>query len=209
MALQLQIALDRVPLEHAVRIASAVAPHTDWIEVGTSLIKQFGMESVRQVVAAAPGVPVLADLKTADDTVFEFGLAYEAGASSATVLGVAADATLDKAVQCAAEHGKEAVVDLLETTGPRRAELAARLPASVVLAAHIGKDAQHGGTDPAALLGTWSAGRRLAVAGGLTAEDLPGLAGAGDLRVIVGSAVTGADDPAAAARHLARAAGRD
>ncbi|MFE7332853.1 orotidine 5'-phosphate decarboxylase / HUMPS family protein [Streptomyces sp. NPDC057565] len=102
MALQLQIALDRIPLERAVRIAAAVAPHTDWIEVGTSLIKQFGMESIHQVVAAAHGAPVLADLKTADDAVFEFTLAYEAGASSATVLGIADDATLDKAVQLAA-----------------------------------------------------------------------------------------------------------
>ncbi|MFE7332852.1 hypothetical protein ACFU8W_50225 [Streptomyces sp. NPDC057565] len=97
----------------------------------------------------------------------------------------------------------------METTGPRRTDLAARLPESVVLAAHIGKDAQHGGADPASLLGPWSTGRRLAVAGGLTAERLPGLAGAGDLRVIVGSAVTGAAASAAAARHLARVAGRD
>ncbi|XIE81587.1 orotidine 5'-phosphate decarboxylase / HUMPS family protein [Streptomyces sp. SBR177] len=209
MALQIQIALDRIPLERATRIAAAVAPHTDWIEVGTSLIKNYGMESVREIVAAASGVPVLADLKTADDAVFEFTLAYDAGASSATVLGIAADATLDKAAQVAAERGAEVVVDLMETTAQRRAEVATRLPEHVVLAAHIGKDAQHSAADPAALLGPWSTGRRLAVAGGLTADDLPHFAGTGDIRVIVGSAVSGAADPAAAARLLARAAGRD
>ncbi|AVH54881.1 MULTISPECIES: LysR family transcriptional regulator [Streptomyces] len=107
-----------------------------------------------------------------------------------------------------AERGDEAVVDLMETTAERRAELAARLPQHAVLAAHIGKDTQRAGTDPAALLGPWSSGRRLAVAGGLTADDLPGFAGAGDIRVIVGSAVTAAADPAEAAGRLARAAGR-
>ncbi|MEU6578413.1 orotidine 5'-phosphate decarboxylase / HUMPS family protein [Streptomyces sp. NPDC046805] len=209
MALQTQIALDRMPLEQAVRIAASVAPHTDWIEVGTSLVKKYGMESVRRVVEAAAGVPVVADLKTADDAAFEFSLAYEAGASSVSVLGVAADATLLKAAGLADERGGEVIVDLMETTAQRRIELASLLPAQAVFAAHVGKDAQHTGADPLALLGPWSRERRIAVAGGLTPDDLPRFAGARDLRVIVGSAVTAATDPLEAARRLARAAAGD
>ncbi|WP_030254899.1 orotidine 5'-phosphate decarboxylase / HUMPS family protein [Streptomyces violens] len=208
MAVQLQIALDRMPLARAVRLTEAVAPHADWIEVGTSLIKHFGMRAVTEVAAAAGKVPVLADLKTADDAVFEFTLAYDAGAASATVLGAAADATLDAAVRVAAERGAETVVDLMQTTEERRTALAARLPADVVLAAHVGKDAQRAGGNPADLLGPWRHGRRVAVAGGLTAADLPAFTGPDDIRVIVGSAVTAAADPEAAARALAAAAGR-
>ncbi|QNS07816.1 orotidine 5'-phosphate decarboxylase / HUMPS family protein [Streptomyces xanthii] len=209
MSLQLQIALDRIELERAVEITAAVAPHTDWIEVGTSLIKRFGITAVREVAAAAGPVPVLADLKTPDDASYEFTLAYEAGAASATVLGCAGDATLDAAVHVAAEHGREVVVDLMETTGERRAALAARLPSGVVLAAHVAKDAQRAGGSPTELLGPWRRGRRVAVAGGLTAADLPAFAsGPDDVRVIVGSAVTGAVDPEAAARTLAAAASR-
>jgi 3-hexulose-6-phosphate synthase len=59
------------------------------------------------------------------------------------------------------------------------------------------------------LLGDWSRGRRLALAGGLTAQDLPTLADEPELRVIVGSAVTRADDPVAAVEELRRAAGKD
>ena len=50
------------------------------------------------------------------------------------------------------------------------------------------------------------AGRRLALAGGLTVADLPALADLPDLRVIVGSAVTKSDDPLAAVQELRAAA---
>jgi 3-hexulose-6-phosphate synthase len=204
--MQLQIALDRIPLDRALAVTAAVAPLADWIEVGTSLVKRYGVAGLAAVVGAAAGTPVLADLKTADDAAYEFALAYDAGAASATVLGLAADATLDTAVRVAEERGREVVVDLMEVPPARRAALAARLPGHVVLAAHVGKDAQASGTRPADLLGPWAEGRRLALAGGLTAADLPALADLPDLRVIVGSAVTKADDPLAAVRELRAAA---
>lgn len=204
--MRLQVALDRIPLERAVNITAAVAPLVDWIEVGTSLIKQYGMRAVEQVGAAAAGTPVLADLKTADDAKWEFTLAYDAGARSATVLGLAAPATIDTAVRVAAERDREVVVDLMGLDETARAALAVRLPAEVVLAAHVGKDSQGHGGGPAELLGPWAEGRRVAVAGGLGVADMPALAAVPDLRVIVGSAVTGADDPAAAVAALRAAA---
>jgi 3-hexulose-6-phosphate synthase len=193
-------------VEAGHEVHAAIAQHVDWIEVGTSLIKAYGMDGVRAVVEAAAGVPVLADLKTADDARFEFTLAYDAGAASATVLGLAADATLDTAVRVAAEREREAVVDLMGLVEHRRAELAARLPAEVVLAAHVGKDVQTTGLRPESLLGPWADGRRLALAGGLTAADLRQLGQFADLRVIVGSAVTKADDPLTAVFALRAAA---
>ena len=42
-AVSLQIALDRIPLDRAAEIAAAVSGVADWIEVGTSLIKRYGM----------------------------------------------------------------------------------------------------------------------------------------------------------------------
>jgi 3-hexulose-6-phosphate synthase len=207
--MELQIALDRIPLDRACDVTAAVAPHADWIEVGTSLVKRYGVDGITAIAAAAAGTPVLADLKTADDAAYEFALAYDAGAASATVLGLAADATLDTAVRVAEERGREVVVDLMELSPARRDVVAARLPAHVVLAAHVGKDAQASGRRPVDLLGSWAAGRRLALAGGLSAADLPALAELPDVRVIVGSAVTGADDPPAAVQELRAAALRE
>ncbi len=205
--MELQIALDRIPLVHALDVTRSAAPLADWIEVGTSLVKRYGVDGLAQVVDAAGGTPVLVDLKTADDAAYEFALAYDAGAASATVLGLAADVTLDTAVRIADERGREVVVDLMELPPARRAVLAARLPAHVVIAAHVGKNAQASGLRPVDLLGPWADGRRLALAGGLTAADLPALADLPDVRVIIGSAVTKADDPVAAVQEL-RAATR-
>lgn len=204
--MELQVALDRIPLDQAIRITEAVAGRTDWIEFGTSLVKQFGQDGLRRVVDAAAETPVLADLKTADDVRFEFEMAFAAGARSVTVLGLAPDITVEAAVVVTEEHDRELVVDLMGLTSERIEDLAERLPQRVVLAPHVGKDAQRSGQRVQDQLGPWSRGRRLAIAGGLTAEDLPALADVPDLRVIVGSAVTKAADPVAAVEELRRAA---
>lgn len=207
--MELQVALDRIPLERAVDITAAVAGIVDWVEVGTSLVKHYGMGGVADVVTAAGSTPVLADLKTVDDVEFEFTLAYDAGARSVTVLGVAPPVTVDSAVRVAAGRDRELVVDLMCLAPQRVAELAVRLPQSVVLAPHVSKDMQASCARPDELLGPWALGRRLALAGGLTADDLSRLGGVPQLRVIVGSAVTKAADPVAAVHELRRAARRE
>jgi 3-hexulose-6-phosphate synthase len=203
---QLQVALDRLPLEKATSIARDVAGLADWIEVGTSMIKQYGVPAIADVVSAAGRTPVLADLKTVDDAAFELGLAFDAGARSATVVGQAPPTTIETAVRVAADRDRELMVDLIGMTDDAISALAQRVPADVVLEAHVGKDSQGTGADASTMLGPWAQGRRVAIAGGLTAETLAGLHGMGDLRAIVGSAVTKSADPADAVRKLHRAA---
>ncbi|MGC7102924.1 orotidine 5'-phosphate decarboxylase / HUMPS family protein [Amycolatopsis lurida] len=176
--IELQIALDRMELDRAVAITAAVAGTVDGVEVGTSLVKRYGMAA------------------------YEFGLAFDAGARAATVLGVASRATVEAAGRLAAERGREVVVDLMLLDERQRADLAARTGAEAVLAAHVGKDDQAASADPVAQLGAWARGRRLAVAGGLGVADVPALRGYDGLRLIVGSAVTRAADPAAAVAEL-------
>lgn len=200
--ISLQIALDRIPLERAETITAAVRGVADWIEVGTSLIKRYGMPGVARIVAAAGDTPVLADMKTADDARTELLMAADAGATSVTVLGLSTPATLDLAVRVAAERGIEVMIDLMALDAAGRARVAAAMPASAVLAAHVPKDAQTTDTDAAALLGEWATGRRLALAGGLGVDDVPAVARWGDVRLIVGSAVTAAADPLSAAATL-------
>ncbi len=38
--MRLQVALDGMPLEDALRLATNIQGYADWIEVGTSLIKE-------------------------------------------------------------------------------------------------------------------------------------------------------------------------
>lgn len=126
--LELQVALDRISLDRAAQLTAAVAGHVDWIEVGTSLIKQYGAAGLIRVVHAARTTPVLADLKAVDDVEFELSLAYDCGASSATVLGLASDVTIEKAVVLAGRRGREVMVDLLGVGASRIDELARSLP---------------------------------------------------------------------------------
>jgi 3-hexulose-6-phosphate synthase len=206
---ELQVALDRMPLSAAVTLTEAIASRVDWIEVGTSMVKHYGRDGLEAVVNAAGGTPVLADLKTVDDVRFELSLAYDAGAASATVLGLSPSVTIDGAVAFAAERERELVVDLMGLSDAAISLLAERLPQSVVLSPHVSKDAQASGLRPVELLGRWASGRRIALAGGLTAADLPALRAQPNLRVIIGSAVTGAADPLQAVLDLRRAAGMD
>lgn len=202
--MQLQVALDRVDLDTAARITAAVSNHADWVEVGTSLIKRYGMRSVSEVVAVAGATPVLADLKTVDDAATEFGLAFEHGARAATVLAAATDATIDRCVTLARDAGAEVVLDLLATSDARRNALLEHLPTEVVFAAHVGKDSQGAGIGLDSVLGDWVHDRRIAVAGGITEADVVPLARVcgEQTRVIVGSEVSRSTDPGAVARRL-------
>lgn len=207
--MELQVALDRIPLAAALELTEAIASRVDWVEFGTSMVKQYGRNGLEAVVEAAAGTPVLADLKTVDDVRFELALAYDAGAASATVLGLSPGATIDAAVAFAAERARELVVDLMGLSQAQICTLVERLPYEVVLSPHISKDVQASDARAVDLLGPWSVGRRIALAGGLTAADLPALRTRPDLRVVVGSAVTGAADPVEAVRDLRSAAGMD
>ncbi|QFY09749.1 hypothetical protein GBF35_26640 [Nonomuraea phyllanthi] len=216
--MELQIALDRLPLDRAVALAALVAPHADWIEVGTSLIKRYGVAAIRAVVDAAGPVPVLADTKTADDASTEFEMCFEAGARAVTVLGLTSDATVRAAVAITAGREAELVVDLLSVRPPRRADLLASIgPAPHVLwAPHVGKDAQQEDQEARGTavrvtgeLGPWARGLRTALGGGLRTADLAALAPAWPhLRAIVGGAVTSAPDPLAAVIELRAATER-
>ncbi len=206
MSAQLQVALDRLALDEAVRIARLVSPYADWVEVGTSLIKEFGMESVRRVVAATEGTPVLADTKTNDNARYEFELAYNAGADAATVMATAPDATIDTCFDVAAEHRATVMVDLLGADEARQQDVVNRYPGGV-MAVHVSKDVQEAGSGSGPMsLPKGTSRRRVALAGGVRLSDVPHLleltALTDDPIIIVGSTVTQAPDPARAASEF-------
>jgi 3-hexulose-6-phosphate synthase len=200
----IQLALDRMTIDEAIRIAQQVGEYVDWIEVGTSLIKEFGMESVRRLRAAFPDHTIVADLKTFDNARYEFELAFASGADIATVMGAAPAVTLDACMEVADRQGKRVMVDLLNTPAPRLEELFQYREA--ILCVHVSKDQQEmgAGKETAPRWDRMGEGREdgpdLAFAGGITAADLRKLAAWNPSVLVVGSAITKAVDPAAAAR---------
>ncbi|NGM85030.1 3-hexulose-6-phosphate synthase [Paenibacillus sp. 7124] len=242
--MKIQLALDRMSIEEAAAMVRRTEPYIDWIEVGTSLIKEFGMASVEALKREFPHKTIVADMKTFDNAKYEFELCFGAGADVATVMGAAPPVTVALCVETARRMEKQVMIDLLHTTPEQQRELA-RHPGAIHCL-HVSKDQQEGGglrlegaggaeaesddgrygaaggssgsraaahdaagdregsgegadSGPGA---EGAAGLRLAAAGGITLESLPGLLALKPEVIIVGSAITKAPDPAQAARRF-------
>ena len=198
---RLQVAIDTLTVEEALALAVSLRDIVDLIEAGTPFIKRFGIGVVTQL-REATGLPVVADLKIVDGGPFEAQLAVDAGASLVTVLATANDATVSGVVEVAHNAGIEVASDLLGVHDlPQRVGQLERLGVDY-LGVHAGTDACAAGDSTLMSeigLVTASSTMRLVVAGGLNANSIPGVLGYHPAIVVVGSAITAAPDPVAAA----------
>ncbi|RDI40936.1 3-hexulose-6-phosphate synthase [Falsibacillus pallidus] len=206
--MKIQLALDRLEIADAIQITRMVEDSIDWIEVGTSLIKEFGMASVRELKQAFPAKTIVADMKTIDNARYEFEMAFRSGADVATVMGVSPLVTIDICMEVAARFNKKVMFDLLNTSEDQVRELMNYRDA--IFCAHVSKDEQeesgerNKGTKNGALFTENEV--QVAAAGGITIESLAALRKSlNPSVVIVGSAITKASNPTQAAARLKQA----
>lgn len=190
-----------------MEIAHAVSPHVDWLEAGTSLIKLTGTSAIRALRAEFPDHVVVADMKTADGGRKETEMAWNAGADVSTVLGLVPDKSVSECLAAARDAGRTIFVDLMGCPPERWARLHDLGATHVIY--HIGTDEQ---AEKSLKLETVlrlkrAYGFTVAVAGGLTPERLASIKTGGPDVAIIGSAITGAPDPAAAARAFREVTG--
>jgi 3-hexulose-6-phosphate synthase len=205
----LQLAIDTLELDDAEKLVSTVRDLVDIVEIGTPVVIRDGVAAVRRLRAAFPGLPLVADLKIADGGHFEATLGFEAGASLVTVLATAADATILDALRAAREHGGAVMVDLMGVADlAGRAAEVDRMGARYVCL-HTPTDLQSGDADAErrAVDGLQRIrdvlrGAATAVAGGITAASARGIAALRPDLVVVGSGITRATDPRAAAAAI-------
>src|SRR5207237_768850 len=76
-------------------------------------LKAEGLEAVRMLHREFPQIPIVCDAKTMDAGRAEVEIAAKAGASIATVLGVASDSTIQECVEAGRNYGCRVYVDLL------------------------------------------------------------------------------------------------
>ena len=112
----LQIAMDYISLPPALAMAIKVEPEVDIVEIGTPLCKAAGLEAIRSMREILPNKLILADFKSPDVGGLEAKMAFDAGADMMTVIGGAALATVELALEAAKKAGKEM---LMELTGVR------------------------------------------------------------------------------------------
>ncbi|WP_121610673.1 3-hexulose-6-phosphate synthase [Mesobacillus foraminis] len=201
--MKIQLALDRMTIPEAVGMAEKVAQSVDWIEVGTSLIKEFGVDSVKEMKRAFPDKVIVADIKTIDNARYEFELCFEAGADVATVMGVSPLVTIDASMEVAGRYGRMVMIDLLNTSEEQQGELLKYKDA--IFCEHVSKDQQEemGAKNQGRGSSIFSGERMVAAAGGITLSSLVQLQRTLKPEVvIVGSAITKADNPSESAAQF-------
>lgn len=205
--MRLQAAIDRVSVERADEIIRQTAGYADIIEVGTSLIKDFGLEgSVKVLKERYPEQCILADLKTCDEGAYEFRRSYEAGGDIPTVMGFSSIPTLRACQEAAGEFGKEYMIDLLEVSDDKLETLKKEFP-EAIFCVHLPSDNKGEGLEELVLhmCEQMRGIEKIAVAGGVTLDTIDIMKRAGVDIVIVGGAINKADNITEAAKAFADA----
>lgn len=213
----LQIALDIPRLERIKTIIQEL-PESDRIilEVGTPLLKKYGVRVIRDLRAVARDVFIIADMKTLDVGKVEVDLAFEETADAVVAAGVAAKETLNHFIYEANKLGIYAVVDMMNVDDPlKKLRTLKELPPVIIL--HRGIDMETGrvhGLEHIQELKQAFAGHKflVAVAGGIRPDTAKEALEKGADILIVGRYVTQSKDVKRSAREfleLTRAMGED
>lgn len=204
--IQLQLALDRLDWDTCFTLVEQTFDAIHRIEIGTGVIKEYGMPILREMKRRFPDKVLVADMKTCDAGAHETRQALDAGADVTTVMASASNSTLLQALDVAAKMNREVMVDLLEVKDSHRVkDMVQQGVTSVSL--HRGKDQQSQGETADATsfhLLDGLTNIRVAVAGGLHAGNLHAVIPHHPDTVIVGSGITGSENPAQAAAEIKR-----
>lgn len=108
------------------------------IEAGTPFIKREGFEGIKRISELWDG-KIVADLKTMDGSLGEVELAYEAGATAATVLGSAPIETINLFIEKCKELEIDSMIDMIGVEEPLAILRQLKSPPRVVIL-HKGRD---------------------------------------------------------------------
>ena len=196
--MRLQMSLDRVNTATALEILKDTHDVIDIVEVGTPFILREGMHAVAAIHEKYPDVVILADTKIMDGGEYASGMAFEAGAKIATVLGVSEDATIKNDIKSAKAHGTEILVDMIAVHNIiERAQEVDEWGADYI-GIHTGFDLQALGETPLSQLkelNTVIKNARPAVAGGIDLNTLPEIVKEKPEIIICGKSITRSASP--------------
>ncbi len=117
------ISLNHESLKEAITAASENVAGGNWIEIGSPLVKSFGVRAIKELRTLYPYKTIIADYKTMDTGYMEVEIAAQAGADIVTVSGHAGNHTVGDAVGAARKYGARIMVDLLDDDKERAKEV--------------------------------------------------------------------------------------
>jgi 3-hexulose-6-phosphate synthase len=195
--MELQLALDLVNTQEAIKLVEEVKDHIDIVEIGTPVVKIEGLQAVKAIKEAFPQLQVLADMKTMDAAGYEVLKASENGADIVTILAVAEDESIKGAVAEAKKQGKKILIDLIAVKDiAKRAQEVDEMGVDYICV-HTGYDLQAKGQNSFKDLETIKSvvkNAKTAIAGGIKLETLPEVLKSNPDLVIVGGGIANQDD---------------
>ncbi len=194
----LQIAFDKP--EH-LSLLSRMQGIADIVEIGTPLLKRFGVGTIATARELCPETLILADTKTVDGGQLEADMVFGAGAAMMTVLSCASKATHEVVGRRAEAFGASVVVDTITESG--KPELLAQQmqfpPSFAYVAIHSPTDARLAGNTSTSHIEAvgeiQSKGFRVSLAGGIGPATLEAAITAGPEILVIGSAITESPNP--------------
>lgn len=197
----LQLAIDDPA---SIGIIPEVLEFVDIVEVGTPLLKRFGLSAISTVVERAEGKPVLVDTKTADAGAQEAQIAFGQGATLMTVLSAATDATIDAVNTVACGHGGYVILDTVTGLLPGRSHAYPERFSHIGL--HAPTDRRLAGFSNRAAIDSITSmhdlGYLVSIAGGINTENIDEVIAQEPEIVVVGSAICLAQQPRRVAEWL-------
>ena len=203
--MKLQVALDRLTYEECFNIISKIFPYTDIVEIGTGVIKEYGLGLVKSIKEEYPELIVLADVKICDAGESESETAFNYGADIITVMSFSDIKTIKDCIRVAEKYDGKVVVDLLNN---HSADTLATLKQAGVknISVHLGKDQQqsadHSMGKLADILKEYDL--KTFYAGGINEHNVYNYLKYEPDVIIVGSGITSNENPENAAKTIKR-----
>ncbi|MBM3243096.1 3-hexulose-6-phosphate synthase [Candidatus Poribacteria bacterium] len=203
--MKLQLALDLIDSQGAKLLLGKVIDFLDIIEIGTPFLMKEGVKVVTEIKNTYPGLEVLADLKIVDAGDHEAKIGFDAGADIVTVLGMAHDTTIRRALNQARAYKRKVLVDLIAVDQVNQRARELDTMGVDYICVHTAFDIQRKGINPLQelqLVHSVLKQARIAVAGGIKPETLPQITTYRPEIVIVGGFITSHPNPRQAAREI-------
>lgn len=194
--MRLQVAIDRVTIEEALKLVNEFDGLADIIEIGTSLIKDYGLLILSKINLNKNKSLILGDIKTIDEGAYEFEMGYKCGFDILTVMGNSSLETIEKCYEVSKKYRKGIMIDLLECSEDKIRKISNFKDA--IYCIHTSTDKKNQGSfinELEKFNKEFPNIKHIAVSGGVKLENIEIFKNYNIDIVVVGSAITSKENP--------------